>query len=287
MNKDIQIIESPIENIDNFELIINEAEKRIDYIQKCIDYSIKVTSINDWVIFNGIPFLEFDGAQKIANIFGICWSEIDLKEEKKTDENGKYVSFWGKAKLWFAKYPDRKIEILGGCTSRDKFFGIINGQLKELKDIDLLNVKKKAIANILGRGIKALLGLNGLTLEHLKASGLDLENIASVTHKTGKKGGTSKDIVKAELAEKIKCVCLYMANGDKKKAADYYHNSPGYADFKYKDDKTGEEKEYKAKEPEKLTQKHAEKIWKKLEKECEKLNIDWSVAIEEYGKKGE
>lgn len=275
-----EIIEIPL---DNLELAIKEAEDRIAYTKRCLELSVRLTTVNDWVLFNDVPYLEFDGAARIASFIGISWNEIEITQETKTDENGTYIIFWGKGTFWLSKFPDHKIEIMGGTSTRDKFFGRVNGELKPLQDVDLVNVKKKALVNTLNNGIKSILGLKGLTKEQLKDAGIDLTQTSNVSFKQGKQGGTSQSKAKAELANNIKCACLYLAEGDKEKAKDFYHNAPGYADFT--DKKTGDK--IIAKNPEQLSERHAQIVWGKIKKEFEKLNLDMEAAIMEYSEPSE
>ena len=50
-----------------------QAEKRIDAINKIKQIALKVTNAKDWVDQGGRPYLQASGAEKIARLFGISW----------------------------------------------------------------------------------------------------------------------------------------------------------------------------------------------------------------------
>lgn len=260
---------------------IKYAEKRLEHLKKFIGLALTITNPHDWTIIEGQPYLEISGSQKIARLFGVCWRDVKKNKEDKTDSKGSYYVYSYTGTFFLAGHEDESVEFLGTCSSRDKFFGTKGGELKDVDDVDELNIMKKAWTNLLNRGIKGLLGLNNLTADMLKNAGLDMGKSSSVTYGKGTKGGTSKAKVKSDMANKIKAMCLFLANGDQNKAGDYYHKEPGKADFEIEED--GKKKLIIAKEVNQLSEKHANKIYGNLKKEFEKLNLDLSVAFHEYG----
>lgn len=59
------------ETTDNILQIAEEAEKRVDAINKIMSAVLKVTTAKDWVIIGGTPYLQESGATKVARVFGV------------------------------------------------------------------------------------------------------------------------------------------------------------------------------------------------------------------------
>ena len=81
-NKDLVVVETQNEvttQNDSFDILGNEtilmladqAEKRIEAMNKIMNASLKMTTVNDWVLIGGIPYLQESGATKVARLFGI------------------------------------------------------------------------------------------------------------------------------------------------------------------------------------------------------------------------
>jgi len=261
-------------SVDPLEL----AEKRLERVKRFINLSLTVTTENDWVDFSGKPYLQKSGAEKIARLFGIGWKEPTMRREDKVDSKGPYYTIYFHGSFYLADKPEEMIHETGSCSSRDKFFGIKNEEYKDVEDVDETNITKKAWTNWVNRGIKSIIGLNNLTWEQLQAAGLK-KTAGKVSFKKGEKGGTSQGT--AEIKTKIGALCMFIAEGDKDKANEYYHQ---FADFEADDGK-------KVKAPilDKLSDKWAARVYGDLKKEFEKLGLDTSAAIHEYanGKEGE
>ena len=53
--------------------LAEQAEKRIDAMNKIKRVAIKLTNKHDWTDQGGKPYLQVSGAEKIARMFGISW----------------------------------------------------------------------------------------------------------------------------------------------------------------------------------------------------------------------
>ena len=107
-NKDLIVVE-PNEvsaQNDSFDILGNEtilmlaeqAEKRIEAMNKIMNASLKMTTVNDWVLIGGIPYLQESGATKVARLFGISWQIEEPKKEIRAD--GHYtITYKGKFSL--------------------------------------------------------------------------------------------------------------------------------------------------------------------------------------------
>ena len=162
--------------------LAERSEKRIEAIKKIIRAALRITNHRDWVIIAGEPYLMSSGAEKVARLFGISWYNMEIKEEEREDEKGKYYTYTCKAKF---RLGETEIEAIGTSSTRSKFFGWVRGKLKELHEIDIPSVKKASMTNCILNGVKRLLGLRNLTLEDLKAAGVNIDKITRVTFKEG------------------------------------------------------------------------------------------------------
>ena len=162
--------------------LAEKSEKRIEAVKKIIRAALRITNHRDWVIIAGEPYLTASGAEKVARLFGISWYDMNIQEEEREDEKGKYYMYTCKAKF---KLGEVEIEAVGTCSTRNKFFYLAKGRVKELHEIDIPSVKKTAMTNCILNGVKRLLGLRNLTLEDLKSAGISIDKITRVTFKEG------------------------------------------------------------------------------------------------------
>ena len=185
MNQEIQ---NRIDNIpivlpavNNEEDVLNIIEKRNALFDRVMAVAIQSTNYNDWSDQAGKPYLESSGAEKCARRFGISIIDLQIARED-FDDGEKYYLYTviGKAKL-----GNEIIEAVGTCSSRDKFFGRQNGKYKAIQDVDIANIKKKAVTNFRGNAIRQILGLNKITWETLKKYGIDRNGTSKVNYDKG------------------------------------------------------------------------------------------------------
>ena len=121
------------------------------------------------------------------------------------------------------------MEDIGVCSQRDRFFGMVGGQLKEIEDVDMANIRRKAVTNLYNRLIKRAVGLMNITVEDLVAAGLDTSRIPVIEYKTGTarselspEGRTARLKLSAEgraARQRLGAMLMAMANNDKAAAA--------------------------------------------------------------------
>lgn len=136
---------------------VQNAEKFVELQSKIRQMAVKVTSIFDWIDEGGKPYLQEQGAQKIAMCFGISIQNVSCETDHNKDSKGDYIvyNYNGEA-VWQGRVTPQ----LGTCSSRDKFFGRRKGELLPLTEVNLPDVRKKAYTNMLNRAIKSCLGLS-------------------------------------------------------------------------------------------------------------------------------
>lgn len=167
---------------------IKKAEQMVESIKRITLISLKVTNHADWSLQSGRPYLENSGCMKVANVWGINFKDrkfVPEGGERHQDDRGQYILFTVQGK---AEFRGRTIDDIGTCSTRDDFFGKKGGTLKPLEDVDLENIKKKAVTNLQGRLLKKILGLNP-TMEELRTAGIDLGKSTVINRAAGGDGG--------------------------------------------------------------------------------------------------
>jgi hypothetical protein len=184
-NKEIVVVpgQSLAEVTDD---IIASAERRIANIEKIIGLALRITNEHDWVDQQGKPYLTASGAEKIARLFGVCWSNIKTEKILTEDEKGKFY-FYQTSGIFSLR--NDKVEAVGTCSSKDQFFAKRGGQLLPLSDVDETNIMKASYSNCTVNGITRLLGLRNLTWEQVESSGLKRGKVAAVAYAQGGAGG--------------------------------------------------------------------------------------------------
>lgn len=166
--------------------IISSAERRVASVEKIINLALKITNAQDWVDQNGKPYLTGSGAEKVARLFGVCWSNIKTEKIMTEDENGKFY-FYQTSGVFSVR--NDKVEAVGTCSSKDQFFAIRGGQLQPLSKVDETNIMKSSYTNCVANGITRLLGLRNLTWQQVEKVGVQRDQVASVKYAEGGAGG--------------------------------------------------------------------------------------------------
>lgn len=178
---------------------------------------------NDVVDLGGKPYVLECGCQMIAKGFD---NEItDTRGPQQTvikyPEGPDELIFEYKGLSYFPYLG--KVEVSGICSTRDSLFGTKDGQPKELKDISIPKVMKKALTNLRGTAVRKPLGLSNLTWDDFKVVGITPDKCASVDY-----GGKSS-MKKTKLTENdvtrladIKSWTKELFEGDTAKAKSYY-----------------------------------------------------------------
>lgn len=175
--------------MDTLLSIAEQAEKRIDAMNKIKRVALKLTNASDWVDQGGKPYLQVSGAEKIGRMFGVSW-RIGEAEFEALD--GGHFSYAYRGSFTVA---GASIEAIGTRSSKDGFFkryAYENGAKTELpaSEIDRGDVKKAAYTNCIGNGITRLLGVRNLTYADLQEfAGITKEQVMAVDYKKGGKAG--------------------------------------------------------------------------------------------------
>ena len=205
----------------DLELAIKRAEQNVAIYNRIKEVSLKVTKPQDWVLQDGkTPYLMERGAQNVANMWGVdITMETPVLHWVDADEKGKYYMYTVKGRA-YAKQLGRVIEDEGVCTSRDKLFGRTKEGFRELDEVDMPNVRRKAVTNLYNRLIKRVTGLINVTLEDLQRAGFNTNDMFKVSFRSGA-GRASARLSDDEKAtrQKIWKMLLELEGGDEELAA--------------------------------------------------------------------
>lgn len=201
-------------------------ERDIQIFKKVKTLSMSLTNESDWIVQGDGLYLQDSGSQKIAQPWGIKSRILKdtngkpiIEKEIHSDKKGEYYVFVAYGAGFSAKLG-KSVEDVGTGSQRDKFFGMKAGELREVEDIDINMIRKKAITNMHNRIVKRIIGLSSVTKEELKEAGLNIDKIHRVEYETGsqKAAAVLSDESKKKRNEIWK-ICLNLANGNEKDAA--------------------------------------------------------------------
>lgn len=169
----------------DIETVIDYAEKKVELYKRIRTVALKATTEDDWIIQKDGPYLMERGASSIANLYGVDIPAYKVDREMMEDEKGRYFIFTAIGSA-FSRSLGRWVSDIGTCSQRDKFFGTLEGELKPMEDIDLTMIKKKAGTNLKNRLVKSICGLLNVTMDDLKAAGLNVDKIKKIEYKSGR-----------------------------------------------------------------------------------------------------
>lgn len=179
----------------NFDVMLAQAEKFVKFHARIRELALTVTSVADWVNQDGKPYLEWTGSSKVAHTFGVSYgveSPPEITKEELEDEKGRYINFQCAGPI---SWGGRTIYEIGTGSSRDAFFGKVKGEYLPLSEIDMTDVKKKAMTNWLNRGLKSLLGLSFTweEIETITNKRINRENVDGVKHNSNSASPESQE----------------------------------------------------------------------------------------------
>ncbi len=178
---------------------IEQLDRRNELLQRALKLSISQTNKSDWVNLGGKPYLQASGAHKVARLWGIGITNVRGEKVEDKDEKGAYYRYVFKGDFSMKGEPTQ--EVIGTCSSRDKFFGqlsekkdkqsgdiIQEARFKEKWEIDENNIQKKAYTNCINNGIKQFTGMKDVSWDEVKQYAKGSAEIGKVTYQSGKEG---------------------------------------------------------------------------------------------------
>ncbi len=253
---------------------IQEIEKGVELFNRIKIVALKLTKPTDWVDQGGSMYLMDRGSENIAIAFGVDISGLEMKMEWVDDPKGRYYAFVASGKAYSRKLG-RWVEDIGVCSQRDKFFGKIGDKFKEIEDVDMANIRRKAVTNLYNRLIKRVVGLSGVTVDDLKASGMDVSKIGRVEYKGGSQKASDLSLDGKDIKAKLESMLVRMSNNDKAVATKLLEK------FSYWKGDDG--KEHSVNDISKLSEKWLASTYGKAKKEYDKTQ---GGAEREVGQEG-
>lgn len=275
VSPEMSLISIPERGI-SIEKELAEIEKNVEFFNRVKIIALKMTKPSDWVDQGATVYLMDRGAENIAIAFGVDISDVQLKMEWAEDEKGRYYSFIASGKA-YAKKLGRYVEDIGVCSQRDKFFGKIGDKFKEIAEVDMANIRRKAVTNLYSRLIKRVIGLMGVTMEDLRAAGMDTAKIQKVDYKSGSQRTEISEDGKA-LRTKLGNMLLLMANNDKAAAKKLLEKYSRWVD--------AEKKEHKADDLSRMSEKWIASTYGKAKADFDKTSGGPDDQAREPGAEG-
>jgi hypothetical protein len=203
---------------DQIDVETSKMERFAEAMRRFHMAACKATLSHDWIDFGGKPYLEGEGAMRIAAAIGLRVGE-PLWESDKGE--------WFEDELFFecvveAHWPLTGASFvgLGDCNTADKFFaegknsklaqalGQTGEKPRLARKLIAMDVKKKAHSNAITNAVRGVMGLKGLTWDDLAQLGLERSKAgAGVDYKKGaeaKKAGAPVALKAAKLGELAK-----------------------------------------------------------------------------------
>jgi len=183
--------DSEVVSFEKPEDVIEIAQKRIKWMDELISMSLARLRPGDVVSLEGRPYIVSDGCYKIARLFGLKIKYTGLPQKVEAqDKKGTYFYFVHAATVSLPNGDS--IDVIGNCSSRDPFFGKVEGNWRPLEDVDVLDIMQKAQTNTDRKGIAKLLGLNNITWDDVaKYSKISQADCASFSFRKPAKGQTA------------------------------------------------------------------------------------------------
>lgn len=179
----------------NSDQAMERVETMVRVLERLRVASIKATYPSDWIIHTSrdadggivrqVGYLQDSGAERAGKIWGIEIGAPTIDREEFPD---KTYSYHMVADAWSKVTGERLDYVEGSRWSGDGFFKRSQGADDQ---IDPTDVRKSAYANLHGRAVRALSGLNGVPLDMLRAAGVDVDKVVHVNYEKGAKGGDS------------------------------------------------------------------------------------------------
>lgn len=203
------LIEKEIADIDELRLaewLAGNIDKFVEARRKIWQGILKLAMPGDWVVFEskdgegkirGRVCLSGAGAERIGSLGVKFVNWKDARKEIGQDEKGPWYRYWYECDAIFGS---RILKAIGRASSRDKFFSMAHGEMKELSEIDEGNIRVAAYHNCMKEGIRILFGLRSIPKEEFEKAGIELVYARRVTF-------ASKEEVEAKKAQAKKPKC--------------------------------------------------------------------------------
>lgn len=143
-------------------------EKLVEAQNKIRMTLLRLSQAGDWVLFGDgekeKAELDFAGAMRIGSTLGVNFTNWSAEKESGTDNIGQWFRWNHECD---AIFRERLVRVYGRASSRDKFFGKVRGEYKQLIDIDEGNIRMASRRGAMKEGVKVLFGLHHMDPKEL------------------------------------------------------------------------------------------------------------------------
>lgn len=198
------IVEVKRSSMDDLFWLSDNIDKIVEARKKIFTGILKLTIPGDFVSFgkDEKEKVELTGAacERIGGEQGLGMSLKNWTEKREdfTDEKGSYYVWTYEAD---ACWKNCIIRVMSVVSSRDPFFGVEHGRLKEPWEIKLTDVKKAAYRGVYKEGVKTIFGLRHLNRADLEKNGVVIANVSGYTHKSKDEKAAGTQIATIEIRD--------------------------------------------------------------------------------------
>lgn len=141
---------------------LEEAADLIESFQRAMrTIMVKATFESDWIIQGETACLKSAGAERIASALGdFEWREVRPASKEKIDDKHGIGYTW--TYYYRVSWKGRSVDAIGHYSTRDPFLGKVDGEFRDVADINEANIMRAARHIAIAEGIKQILGLRGL-----------------------------------------------------------------------------------------------------------------------------
>lgn len=153
------------------EHLVSQLEQKVELVKRYRLVLLKLTTEEHWIDQSGKPHLESDGVHALAACLGVVFEAPVFETEEHRESTPPWVAYHVTVT---ARLGDRTISEIGSASSKDDFLASAGkGKgLLPLEQVDLGNIRKKALTNAQSRAFTKLSGLGSTTWAELAQVGI-------------------------------------------------------------------------------------------------------------------
>jgi hypothetical protein len=208
--------ESTVGDMIRIENELNQRTRIVARVHEILNSNLDPENDVDFV--HNKPCRNKNAARKAFRIFGGKFEYLKdgnghpiLIRKDYNDKDGQFYTYECYGKYFPPFGLGDVVEASGMFSSRDKFFGTVSGEIKDISEIDEANVRQAAQTECFKKCIFLGLGLTDLIEGELKKLGVDTDKSGGHRGEVkGKKGGSQDTDADRELRGEIERMCHEM-----------------------------------------------------------------------------
>jgi hypothetical protein len=210
--------------------MIARAEACVDGIKQVKQLSLRATNFTDWIKIGDKGYLAESGCEKVSRLFGIDWGKPTIRVETETIDGREVKTYICDIVAVFEgkRYPQQGVVSSEGAFYSEKSEWSDGPDGKRIRnkieipygERDFVKMRKHALTNAMGRGLRGILGLNGIPWADVETI-LGREHAGKSANVGFDKGGTApkpaQTVDSAEAVDyrkKLWSMCLDLGDHD-------------------------------------------------------------------------